>query len=95
MPFKTLAEVRAANKAIDNHWFERGSMKFFNTRFESKLIGGKYFITSEAQSLDRVRKYSIRAANEDGSIETIGEFHSYITKQDAIEALKLHIKAVK
>lgn len=78
MPFDTISQVKAANKAIGNHWFDRGSMRFFNTKIESKLYGGRYFITSEqfvgSTGAGR-RKYSIRYVNDDGSIDTVGEFN--------------------
>lgn len=33
--FKTMADVRAANKAIGHHYFERSTMRFFDSRVDS------------------------------------------------------------
>lgn len=46
-PYKTLADVRAANAAAGFRFFDRGTMKFWNSRIESTLIRGRFFITSE------------------------------------------------
>lgn len=86
--FKTMAEVRQANQAIGNTWFSDDNMRFFHTLIESKLYAGRYFITSDAMTLDSVRKYSVREADKDGRISTIGEFHSYLTLEDAEDAIQ-------
>jgi hypothetical protein len=81
--FNTIAEVKAANKTIDNHWFERGTMRFFNSRIESGLYGGQFFITSERMELTMPKRYSIREAMPDGDIKTVGEFQEFLTLEDA------------
>jgi hypothetical protein len=93
--FNSLSEVRAANKAIDNHWFDRGAMRFFNTRIESNLLEGQYFITSEQPSEGSKRMFSVREAEVDGSIDTLGEFNSYPSKRSALAALKIVIEERK
>ena len=73
--FKTIADVRAANKAIGNNWFDRGTMKWWKSRIESSLIAGRYFITSEDEfAIDGrqpKRIYAVREAQTDGSIKTL------------------------
>lgn len=81
--FSSMAEVKAANKAIDNHWFERSTMRFFNSRVESGLYGGRFFITSERMELTMPKKYSIREAMTDGDIKTVGVFQEFTTLEDA------------
>lgn len=81
--FRTISEVKAANKAIDNHWFSRSTMKFFNSHVESGIYGGRYFITSERRELDMPKLYSIREALPDGDIKTVGEFQGFATLEDA------------
>lgn len=84
---RTLADVKAANKAAGSHWFDRDSMTFFNTRIESKLLAGNYFITSELLH-GFPRRYSIRQAQPDGNIATIGEFQGFTTRAAAMAAIK-------
>jgi hypothetical protein len=67
-------------------------MRFFNTRLESGLIGGKYFITSERYDENRPRRYSVRRADPDGTIDTVGEFQEYLTKDDARDAITALVK---
>ena len=86
--FKTIADVKRRNKEIDRHFFEKSTMKFFNSKIESKLYGGKYFVTSEQFDENSKRKYTVRIANNDGSIDTIGRFSEFSSKEDAIEAIK-------
>ena len=80
--YRTMDDVIAANKAIGNHWFERDTMRFFKTRIESGLIAGHRFITSE-KGPDGVRRYSVREACPDGTIDTVGEFQAYRTRDQA------------
>ena len=75
--FQTMAQVKAANKAIGNHWFERSTMRFFNSRIESGLLRGRFFITSERRELDFPKRYTVREVLADGDIKTVGEFQGY------------------
>lgn len=90
--FRDMADVKAANAAIGGHWFERSTMRFFNTRIESKLMtrgssGRQVFITSERCDETTPRKYTVREALTDGSIDTVGEFQQHATLQDARDAV--------
>ena len=84
---KTIAELKAANKANGGHWFDADTMRFFKSRIESRIIAGNRFVTSE-QPPSGPRMYSVRFFREDGSVGTVGEFCRYLTKEDAIEAAK-------
>jgi hypothetical protein len=68
-------------------WFEPDTMRFFGTRIESGIINGRYFITSEQQDGDSPRKFSVRSFDEAGKIDTVGEFHGYDTKAEALGAV--------
>ncbi len=89
--FANMAEVKAANKAVGGHWFDRSTMRFFDTRIEGGLRYGRYFITSEqftgSSGISEPRKYTVRAARENGDIDTIGEFQAHWTREDASLAL--------
>jgi hypothetical protein len=86
----TIADVRAKNKAIGQYWFEPSTMRFFNSKIETGLYGNKYFVTSERFEIspEYPKKYSVRIAKPDGSIDTIGEHGEFKTKEDAIEHIK-------
>lgn len=87
--YTTMDDVQVANRAIGNHWFDRSTMRFFKTRIESRLIAGHRFVTSE-QGPDGRRRYSIRDAQPDGTIDTVGEFQGYGSKKAAmVDILKV------
>ncbi len=89
-PFNTLSDVRAANRAIGNNWFDRGTMRWWKSRLESGLITRRYFISSEDEfAIDGrqpKRIFAVRYANDDGSIKTI---KSHLAdKDDARELIR-------
>lgn len=88
--YTTMADVKAANKAVGGSWFSAENMRFFNARIESGLIGWKYFVTSERFDYgnEHPRLFTIRAAMPDGSIETVGKFQEFSSKGDAVEIAK-------
>lgn len=96
--FSSMAGVRAAFRAAGSYWFTHGSMRFFNTKIESSLIGGRYFITSERYETDEPKLFNVRMIVRDTedatlSIETVGEHMTYTTKQQAMNALEEYRKA--
>lgn len=93
--FTSIAAVRDANKRAGFYFFERGALSFFNSRVASTLYGGRYFITSEQFEESYPRKYTIREAFDDGRVETVGEFQAYADIDDAREAARALVAALK
>lgn len=90
-----MAAIRAANKESGQHWFSRATMRFFNCRIVSRRpIHFRFFITSEQYNSDARRLYTIREAMADGSIDTIGEFQGYSSRESALAGLKEHYKGL-
>lgn len=87
MTYTNLGAVMEANDQAGGHWFDDDTIQFFKTKFESDLIGGRYFITSE-RGPHFPRAYSIRMADEDAVIQTIGDFMEHKTLKDAMTALE-------
>lgn len=91
--WRNITEIKMANRAIGHHWFEPGTMRFFNSRIETReVIGGRYFVTSEQFEDSRgarpyPRTYTIRAADARGAIDTVGEFEGYPTLAAALQAI--------
>lgn len=80
-----LSEVEMINKEKGLHFFDKDTIKFFNSKIETKgnLIGDKYFITSEKNE-DNPRLFSVREFNkETGDTDTIGEFQEFKTRRQA------------
>lgn len=89
MAFSSMAEIRRHNRATGHYFFEEGTMRFFRSKIVSRQpIAGRFFITSEQFDADAPRLYTVRRANDDGSIDTIGEFQQYETYQEARAAAR-------
>jgi hypothetical protein len=90
--FHSIAEVNAAFDAEGSSWFKPATMKWWHSKIESGMIGGQFFITSEQREPDTERRFSVRKVTRDSngrlSIDTVGEFHSHETRDDARRALE-------
>lgn len=85
--FLTIDEIRTANRESGHHWFDADTMRFFRSRVSGPVIGNM-FVSSENDRLGGGRRYTIRRANDDGSIETVGEFQQYGSKPAALRAIR-------
>lgn len=94
MPFKTIQEIREANEAAGDDFFAWENHRYFRRTFETGVIDGEYFITGERRPQDPSditlprRRFTIRRAREDGTIETVGEFQEHASLGLAKKALK-------
>ena len=79
--FDNIDQVREANERAGHHFFERGSMRFFNSRILDGVYGGRYFITSERFER-KPRRYTIREVSDNGHINTVKCGHSYANGDD-------------
>ncbi len=84
--FNSIADIRAANARKGHMWFSPDSMRFWRCAIHGKVIKGRYFITSEQYSDSSGRRYTIREANQDGTISTVGKFQQFATLKEAREA---------
>lgn len=86
--FKDLKEFKEAHKAQGGHFFDPSSMRFFNSKIESGLLGGRrdqqVFITSERYDLNSPKKYTIRHAMPSGEVRDIGDFQEFDTLEVAL-----------
>lgn len=101
--YRTMSDVIRANKAIDHHFFDPGTLRWFGSRIGRTLYGGRYFVTSERDSgmtiqgqhyaaWDGRRRYTIREALPDGTIEDVGEVGEYTTGAQARAAIQRLVK---
>lgn len=91
--FHTVAEVKKANRALGHHWFSPSTMRFFKTHivkghYGGRLIQSRFFITSD-DVWGLGRRYIIRAALDNGSVETVGEmkFNTWQVAEKCAEML--------
>lgn len=86
-PFDGLHEIIAANRAVGHHWFSEETMGFFNSSlYDGKVYWGRVFISSEADdSHDIPRAYTVRVADDDGKVATVGRFMQFDSFEDAVK----------
>ena len=85
----TLTDIKNNNKKAGKNWFDKDTMRFFDSRIESKLYSDNTFITSEKQEHQFPREYTIRIALNNGvDIESVGEFQQFDTLEQAREYRK-------
>ncbi len=85
--FYTIDDIKSASASAGQHWFEPGTMRFFNSRVLDGVYGLGYFVSSERYK-DEPRRYTVRRACADGSIDTVGEFQAYATAAQAKRAAR-------
>lgn len=89
----TMSAIKTANRAAGRHWFDAATLRFFDGRVGSTVYHGRFFISSEQFQGSRPcfatpRAWTIRACNDRGYIETVGEFQQYDSPQSAVAAVK-------
>lgn len=86
MTYDTIEQIVAANRARGGFFFSEGAMGFFNSVVGSQVVHGRYFVTGEAMEHDEPRRWAIRWALPDGSIEDVGGFHLHGSRAEALDA---------
>lgn len=89
--FDNMAHVKCANRNLGHHFFDADTLRFFSSRVHDDLYGGRFFVTSERDDYpssygavwDGERRYTVRCANADGSIETVSTFGQYGSRSGA------------
>ena len=76
---KTLTEIKRKNKEIGHHFFDKETLNFFNSKIKNKTYKDKYFLTSEQFDYKSPRLYTIRIFENDGNIDTFGDFQQFET----------------
>jgi len=98
-----MRDIRERHKDNGGHFFDRASMRFFDSRIERggpyQGIGGIYFVTSEqfhGSQGSEPRKYTVRqVTGEDYDITTAGKFNEIRTVQQARDKARLLASGVK
>ena len=99
--YTTVDEMRAANRAAGQFWFEPSTLAFFDSNILEPfypVASGVYFVTSEQAPESGTRgradyyrpaaMFSVRFIDASGEVETVGEFQEYGLLSDAITAAK-------
>lgn len=85
--YQTMAQVKRDHKASGGHFFDRSAMSFFNSKIETPLVGGKYFVTSERYG-DEAPQFTVRYVHgEHATIDSLGDFQQHKTLAEALSAI--------
>ena len=87
-----ISEVKAIVRSNGYHFFDKDTMKYCGTRIETSVFKNGCYVTSEDNFYKTKRLYTVRRFNGK-SIDTIGDFQQYKTKESAREAARAY-KAV-
>jgi hypothetical protein len=81
-----ISDIMERNRDIGHHFFDPDTLAFFRGKVLADTFG-PYFVTSE-QARGESRRYTVRQALPDGSIETVGMFQQYETRAAALAAAR-------
>jgi hypothetical protein len=70
--YRTIADIRAADRAAGGYFFSREAMRFFKSQVYRGVYGGKYFVTSE-KSPHNPRRYTVRRIDSEAVIWTASD----------------------
>ena len=86
----TIDEIKRRNADRGHHFFDRSTMRFFRSRVGKWTVRGEddrvYFITSEQFDEQSDRRFTIRAMETDGAVNTVGEFQAFADLRTAKRA---------
>lgn len=88
-PFETLGEVERLNASAGQHFFDRETLAFFKSRIcqDYELMFRRFFLTTEKDG-SNPRRASIRFVEDDGSIQSVGDFQQFKSPAAAATALE-------
>lgn len=91
----SIDEIKAANAASGRYWFTPDTMRFFDSKIVTKVIWGRYFISSERMGPEYARTFTVREVFDSGEVSTLGSLRDFTTLTDARAALRAHLDKVK
>jgi len=82
--FKTMGDVKKANKENGYKWFSKDKFLLYNVKIETSLLKKGYFIISSKENKKAIKKYSIcLITNEKGRIVVISIFFNSLKEAKA------------
>jgi hypothetical protein len=84
-----IAEMREANKAAGQHWFDKDTLRFFDgiVPEDQPIIHGRFFVSSEQFDSRSPRRHTLRHFNAKCGVDTVGSFQQFDGFDKAREAL--------
>ena len=88
----TIDDIMHMNRKAGSFFFSKDTMRFFKSKaYEDVFVGcdGWYFVTSErftSHGWADPRRYTVRIARDNGTIDDYDGFQKYATKRAAVKA---------
>lgn len=90
--FTRISELKAANKRNGCFFFSKNTMRFFKSKIETRILCGRFFITSESYDNSQTRQFTVREiASKEGDIINDPLNKKFPTLKDAKQALKNYL----
>ena len=86
MTFNSIKDLIKANDDAGYHWFDKGSMEFFDSIIYPELVQhpeGAYFLSSERFDSRSPRLFTVRFTRFTGETNTVGPFQGFTCQADA------------
>ena len=83
MGYRSIHEIKEANRRAGEFFFSPGTMHFFASKVLPTVYGGRYFITSERFGSTAQRVYSVRECDELGFITNVPNGNEFRTRTRA------------
>ena len=87
MSYRTIAEVKKANKAAGHYWFSPATLKAFASRVETPIIGGRYWDEATTTYNGDGREYKMAVADDTGDVR-------YLTQDSTVLRFATRVKAI-
>lgn len=89
IPFTHVRDFYERNQP-EGFWFSQGALDFFKTVLPENAYetsAGTLFFTRET-SPARIKRFTVRRQDVNGDIDTVGDFHVYLTAASALAEIK-------
>tara|TARA_A100001515_G_scaffold120665_1_gene103672 strand:- start:746 stop:1075 length:330 start_codon:yes stop_codon:yes gene_type:complete len=96
--FFDVKHIIDTNRENNHYFFMEHTIKYMGTKFYPHVFHHCYFISSEIyphQDPDGVEKFTIRRADEEGSVTSVGIIGRFETLQEALDNIEEIIKEDK
>lgn len=80
--FTNIDALKRYVSSTGSFWFSKDTMRYFNCRIAPRIIGSRFYISSERMDHDYPRVYTVRWVVESGAV------YSFETKFDTLDKAK-------
>ena len=87
-PWKNVAQIKAKGKTVGDRTFSEENLPHFRTKVGTRVLYGRFFVTSERSYSSKERSYTIRYTTDEGYVDTASKFMEYSSRHAAETAVR-------